>query len=245
MLVAGDSARMDRADACTWDRLAPGYGAQERFEQRAIDAALRLAAPASGERFMDLGTGTGLLLRRLAAREQRPAEAVGVDHSAAMLARVGTLPAGWSVLRADARAVPLPDGCADVVTCAYLLHLLEATDRHTVLGEALRLLAPDRNARLVVVTVWSDERRPLGRLVGAALRCMSRVRPRTWGGLRPLDPTSDLAAAGFDVVRSVVLARRGYPSLVLAAVPRHTAHARAWQAQPERGETDPASARFE
>lgn len=210
---------MDGADASNWDRLAARYGAQERFEERAIDTALRLAAPASGERLVDLATGTGLLLRRLAMRDPRPAEAVGIDRSAGMLARVGALPAGWSVLRADARAVPLPGGCADVVTCAYLLHLLAAPDRRAVLGEALRLLRPAPGARLVVVTAWADERCARGRLVGAVLRSAARLRPRTWGGLCPLDPAADLAAAGFDVTRRVVLARGGYPSLVLAAAP--------------------------
>jgi ubiquinone/menaquinone biosynthesis C-methylase UbiE len=210
---------MDRDEASTWDRLAPRYGAQERLEERAIATALRLAAPAPGERLIDLASGTGLLLRRLAARDARPSEAVGIDRSAGMLARVGPLPAGWSVLRADARAVPLPDRCAGVVTCAYLLHLLDATDRRAVLGEARRLLRPAPDGRLVVVTVWSDERRAPGRLVGRALRSAARMRPGAWGGLRPLDPTAELAAAGFDVTRRVVLPRGGYPSLVLAARP--------------------------
>ena len=134
---------MDRADAATWDRLAPRYGAQERLELRAIDTALRLAAPGPGERLVDLGTGAGLLLRRLAALPERPGQAIGIDRSAGMLARVGTLPAGWSVLRGDARAVPLPDGHAAVVTCAYVLQLLREPERRAVLGEALRLLGGD------------------------------------------------------------------------------------------------------
>src|SRR5215218_1647572 len=208
---------MDRAGASNWDRLAPRYGRQERLEERAIATALRLAAPAPDERLVDLATGTGLLLRRLAARRPRPIEAVGIERSAGMLARVGPLPAGWSLLHADARAVPLPDGCAGVVTCAYLLQLLDGPDRRAVLAEARRLLRPQSGARLVVVTVWSDERRAAGRLAGPALRSAACVRPRVWGGLRPLDPAADLAAAGFTATRRVVLPRGGYPSLVLAA----------------------------
>lgn len=218
---------MDRAAASTWDGLAARYGAQERFEQRAIETALGLAAPAQCERLIDLGTGTGLLLRRLAMRDPRPAAAVGIDRSAGMLARAGTLPAGWSVLRADARAVPLPDACADVVTCSYLLHLLEAPDRAAVLGEALRLLRRGPGALLVVVTVWS------GGPIAAALHAAARLRPYAWGGLRPLDPSPDIAAAGFDVTHRAGLARGGYPSLVLAAAPRPTARARARQAPPQ------------
>jgi 2-polyprenyl-6-hydroxyphenyl methylase/3-demethylubiquinone-9 3-methyltransferase len=200
------------AAAATWDRLADRYGAQERHELPAIDAALALAAPQPTERLVDLATGTGLLLRRLAAAAVRPREAIGLDHSTGMLARVGELPAGWSTLTADARAVPLPDGCADVVTCAYLLQLLEPADRAAVLAEARRLLAPGARSRLVVVTTWADRR-----LTRAALDRLARARPQTAGGMRPLDPATDLARAGFETTQRVVLARGRYPSIVLAA----------------------------
>jgi ubiquinone/menaquinone biosynthesis C-methylase UbiE len=203
----------------TWDRHAARYGAQEQFELRAIDAALRLAALVPGERLVDLGTGTGLLLRRLAAAPVRPREAVGVDRAAAMLARVGALPAGWSTIHADAAAVPLPDGHADVVTCAYLLHLFGAEERRAVLAEARRLLAPRATSRLVVVTVHAAGQRPGGRLAHRTLDLLARLRPAACGGLHPLDPTADLLDAGFQPTRRVVLPRRGYPSLVIAATP--------------------------
>lgn len=195
-----------------WDRRADIYGAQEHLELAAVDAALRIAAPRPDERLVDLGTGSGLVLRRLAGRPDAPREAVGVDHAPRMLARVGPLPAGWSTLRADARAVPLPDGAADVVTCSYVLHLLDAPERHALLAEARRLLAPRASSRLVVVTVWS-ERAPLRRV----LALLARVITSACAGLRPLDPSADLGGAGFGVTRRVVLPRHGYPSLVLGA----------------------------
>lgn len=200
-----------------WDRLARRYELQERFETSAIDAALRLAAPAADERLVDLATGTGLLLRRLALRPERPREALGADRSEGMLARVGPLPVGWSTLLADARAVPLPDGWANVVTCSYLLHLLGPLERSEVLAEARRILQPNTGARLVVVTVWPDDSRFGGRRVRDALRWLVRMRTGAWGGLRPLDPTVDLACAGFRITHRVHLPRGGYPSLILAA----------------------------
>ncbi len=211
------------AAAATWDRLAARYGAQERHELAAIDAALALAAPQPGERLVDLATGSGLLLRRLAGAPVRPREAIGVDRSPGMLARVGELPEGWSTLVADARALPLAGASAEVVTCAYLLHLLDAADRAAVLAEARRLLAPRRagtDPRLVVVTTWADGDHLRARLTRAALGCLARAFPKTAGGLRPLDPTADLAAAGFEATRRTVLARGRYPSLVLLARPR-------------------------
>ena len=211
--------RGSQTAAETWDRLAARYGAQERWERAAIDAALRVAAPRADERLVDLGTGTGLLLRRLAAGVAEgsgtpPREAVGVDQSPRMLAAVGALPPGWSVRRADARAVPLPDGWADVVTCAYVLHVVTAPQRAALLGEARRLLAPRAQSRLVVVTVWSD--RFAGR---AALRLLASTLGDAGIGLHPLDPTADLERGGFAPAQRVRLSRHGYPSLVLLAKP--------------------------
>lgn len=200
--------------------LAARYRRQERLEARAIDVALRLAAPAPGERVVDLATGTGLLLHRLAAAPARPDVAVGIDQSAGMLERVGALPAGWSTVRADARDVPLPDAWADVVTCSYLLHLLDGSERRSVLAEARRLLKPGAASRLAIVTVWADDRGARGRMISRALRLAARIRPAAWAGLEPLDASFDTRAAGFDVLRRVVVPRGGYPSLVVLAQPR-------------------------
>jgi len=207
-------ARRSETDADLWDRLAARYGAQEHWERAAIDAALRVAAPRADERLVDLGTGTGLLLRRLAAAgpDIRPRHAVGVDRSARMLAAVGELAPGWSLRQADARAVPLPDGWADIVTCAYVLHVLSAPQRAALLSEARRLLAPRAPSRLVVVTVWS-ERTP----ARTALRLLARGLRDGGVGLRPLDPSADLERAGFAPAQRVRLTRHGYPSLVLLA----------------------------
>ncbi len=207
--------------ATTWDEQSHDYARQERLEFRAIDAALELAAIVPEERLVDLATGTGLLLRRLALEDTRPRIAVGVDRSPGMLERIGQLPDGWSVIRADAQRTGLPDASADVVTCAYMLQLLrDPVARGAVIAEARRLLAPEASSRLVVVTPWADPRRWGGRIVHAAFRLVADLRPAACGGLRPHDPTDDLVDAGFAVTRRRVLPRGGYPSLVLVAVPR-------------------------
>jgi hypothetical protein len=97
--------------------------------------------------------------------------------------------------------------------------LLAPAQRRAVLGEARRLLRPGPSSRLVVVTPWADDRRPAGRLVRVALTHLARTRPLACGGLNPLDPSRDLAAAGFAVTRRLVRRRGGYPSLVLGARP--------------------------
>jgi len=86
--VSGGAA----AAAGTWDEHATRYAGQERLEARAIEAALRLADPRPQDWAVDLATGTGVVLRALAARDPRPAKVTGVDRSAGMLAQVGRLP---------------------------------------------------------------------------------------------------------------------------------------------------------
>ncbi len=200
-----------------WDANARRYGAQERLEARAVDTALRMAGVTAGERVVDVATGTGVVLRALARTARPPAQAIGLDQSAEMLKQVGRLPAGWTTLVGDARDAPLPDACADVAICTYLLHLLDREDRRTVLGETWRLLRASPSARLVVVTVWISPDRFAGRLLSRILAGAARAAPARLGGLAPLDPTADLVAAGFRVTGRAHVWRGGYPSLVLRA----------------------------
>ncbi|MBA2342637.1 MAG: methyltransferase domain-containing protein [Thermoleophilaceae bacterium] len=178
---------------------------------------MRLADPGPQDRVVDIATGTGVLLRALAARDPRPAKATGVDRSVGMLAQVGRLPGDWLVIHGDARCVPLPDGAADVVTCCYLLHLLGAEDRGRVLREARRLLRSAPGSRLVIVTVWANPGTIGGRVLNGLLPRLAAASPRRWGGLMPLDPMAELGPAGLVATHRVVLPRGGYPSLVVRA----------------------------
>jgi ubiquinone/menaquinone biosynthesis C-methylase UbiE len=215
-----DVRRVSRRTASgtgAWDRHATRYAAQERLEARAISAAERLADPRPQDRLVDLGTGTGALLRAVATRDGRPATAIGVDRSAGMLAQVGQLPEDWRVIQGDARCVPLPDGAADVVTCCYLLHLLGMEDRGRVLCEARRLLRSAPGSRLVIVTVWANPDTVGGRMLSGVQPRLAAARPSRWGGLLPLDPTAELGPSGLIATHRVVLPRGGYPSLVVSA----------------------------
>ncbi len=192
-----------------WDLAARGYARQEHLELRAFARALDLLAPRPHELLVDTGTGTGLLLRELARRPERPVRALGFDASAGMLDRVGPLPAGWRVAQADATALPLPDGAADVGTAAYLLHVLDPGTRAAAVAELRRVVKP--GGRVVVLTPWSH-RAP----VRAALAVPARLAPGSLIGLTPLDPRPELVAAGFRLVRAARL-HRGYPTLVVLA----------------------------
>ncbi len=201
------------AVATTWDRLSRRYDRQAWLERAAIAAALDLLRPAPSERLLDVGTGTGAVLRELGRRAVRPEAATGVDASAAMLARVPPLPAGWTTATADARALPFADGAFDVACAAYVLHVLPDADRPAALGELRRVLAP--GGRLITITPAvpdSGWARPLAR----SLDRLGARRPERLCGLRALDPRADLARAGL-AVASARWSLRGYPSLCVLA----------------------------
>ncbi|MDQ6818908.1 MAG: class I SAM-dependent methyltransferase [Actinomycetota bacterium] len=194
-------------------RTARLYDSQLALERTALRAALELAAPAADELVLDLGTGTGALLRMLAQRPGRPSRAIGIDASSAMLSHVPTLPEGWRLINADARSVPLGDSSVDVVTCAYLLHVLEEPALRAVLAEIARVLRP--RGRAVTVTLLE----PRGLLGGSLLAPVQHALCRVLGrrsGWCDLDPARELVGAGL-LVRGRRVCTRGYASLCLLA----------------------------
>jgi ubiquinone/menaquinone biosynthesis C-methylase UbiE len=110
---------------------------------------VRLAGSAPIRLHVDLGTGTGAVLRRFASRAQ---QSVGIDSSRDMLAiaRVSLEAAGVrhaQVRHGEIYALPFPDGFADFVTIHQVLHFLE--DPARALAEAARILTP--GGRLLIV----------------------------------------------------------------------------------------------
>jgi ubiquinone/menaquinone biosynthesis C-methylase UbiE len=189
------------------------YDYQLGLERSALRAAIALAAPDGDALWLDLATGTGALLRALALHPGRPLAVIGLDASAAMLARVPELPSEWQVTEGDARQVPLADASVDVVSCAYLLHLLDRTARELVLAELTRVLRP--GGRAVLVTLLE----PTGLLGRGLLGPLQRGLCRALGpasGWCALDPGDELATHGLRLVRRQVC-RRGYASLCLLA----------------------------
>lgn len=199
--------------SATWERLSGLYDRQLWLERAAVRTALDLACAGPDDRLLDLGTGTGEVLRELAGRPVRPRGAVGVDASAAMLARVPALPGGWTVSRGDLSALPCASDEFDVAVASYVLHVLPDAALAPALAELARVLRP--GGRFVTVTPVVPARGLL-RPVAVALDAMAR-RTLAWtGGLRAFDPRQALAEAGFRVIRARVL-QRGYPSLCVLA----------------------------
>lgn len=199
--------------AADWGRVAATYDRQLPLERAAIRSAVDLAQPHREDTWLDVGTGTGGLLRELAARGDPPHRVNGVDACAAMLAQARALPAGWVLEQADARCLPFADNAFSVVSSAYLLHVVDTMTCRQIVRECARVLCP--GGRLVVVTpAWPRTR--MGRVLYAPLAAAagSGVGPRA--GLRPFDPRTELESAGFTMSAARHLGR-GYPSLCVAA----------------------------
>lgn len=126
-----------------YDKEAHAYDATRGGEPRAAaaaDAVLGLIPPDTG-RLLDVGCGTGIVTRRLAAA--RPATRVtGADLTYGM-ARKAAVRLPGAIVLADGRALPFPDGVFDAVTSVWLLHLLDRPeDVRASVAECARVLRP-------------------------------------------------------------------------------------------------------
>jgi ubiquinone/menaquinone biosynthesis C-methylase UbiE len=154
----------------------------------AVVGALRRRAPRA---LLDLGCGTGLLLQRLA--RELPADLVGCDYSAGMLAHAAArLDEGAvALVRGDAQRLPFRDRSFDALVSTEAFHCFP--DQDGALAEMARVLVPGGTLVLGFVNP------PLG-VVGELVHVGSRLlgMPLRWPTAAAL--RRRVEAAGFDVV---------------------------------------------
>ena len=219
---AGDDARLPQDEVRrVYDRIAPVYDLWGALtESRAHRRALELAAPRDGERIFEAGVGTGLIFRRLLARNPS-GRTVGIDLSERMLARarrrLAKAGTGHHELRvASALDLPFGDRSFDLILSGYMVDLLSFEQIDRVLSEFHRVL--DDGGRLVLtnMTVAESLRASLyGRL--------AKRFPRLLGGCRGLRMAERLARQGFEVLRRDYLEQLLFPSEVVLARKRLSA----------------------
>jgi SAM-dependent methyltransferase len=157
--------------------------------------ALDLAAPRPGERLIDLGCGRGGDLLRAAEMVGPGGRVTGIDATPRMVEAAKQRTAGLdhaSVVLGDLAAVPLPDGCAEVVVSNCAIN--HATDKAAVYREVARLLVP--GGRVVVSDVVSE----------AVLPESVRADPAAWaacygGAIPEADYLAAVSAAGLGELR--------------------------------------------
>ncbi len=114
-----------------------------QYSEDAVESALLAQADGRGFNLhVDVGTGTGRMLELF---NEQAREGMGVDLSRDMLnvARAKLSEAGLTtrfVRQADASALPVEDGAADLITVHQVLHYLQ--EPKVALDECVRVLAP-------------------------------------------------------------------------------------------------------
>ncbi|MGH9092718.1 MAG: class I SAM-dependent methyltransferase [Acidimicrobiales bacterium] len=140
-------------DVAAFHERAPRYehGRLGELHREIADRAadLALAAGAPPQRVLDVGCGTGYLLRSLAARLPEAGRLTGVDPAPGMVgvatAAAGDARIGCAV--AVAEHLPFPDGAFDLVVSTTSFD--HWSDQRAGLAECARVLAP--GGRLVLV----------------------------------------------------------------------------------------------
>lgn len=216
-----------QATVARFDRWAPGYddSALQPLLYQAVHALVldrcAQAAPAP-RRLLDVGCGTGRLLRSAAARFPDTA-LVGVDVSGGMLAvAAATTLRGTSVLlvRAAAERLPFADAVFDLVTAT--LTYRHWADQAAGVAEIARVLCPGGVFGLAAVVTPPPSR---GRLRSARLGRLPVSLTAALGGAGLRTDSVELVA-GFGPIPEVtfVLARRVPARRVAGARPAHAWH---------------------
>jgi SAM-dependent methyltransferase len=174
-------------DVAAFQARAAGYeqGWRGRLHHDIADrtAVLALSACAAPQRILDVGCGTGYLLRLLASKWPQATELAGIDAAAAMVEVADRL-ADDERLRFSvgvAERLPYPDGSIDLVVSSTSFD--HWSDQQAGLRECARVLVP--GGRLVLVDQFSP-------WLSATLICGRSAKARTRGRAGRL-----LSAAGF------------------------------------------------
>ena len=144
-------------DVAAFDDRAPGYeqGWRGRLHHDIAGRAAELAVSvhATPRRVLDVGCGTGYLLRLLARRCPHATELAGIDPAPAMISAAEQA-AGDRRLRftvGAAERLPYPDGAFDLVVSTTSFD--HWADQRAGLGECVRVLAP--GGHLVLADLFS------------------------------------------------------------------------------------------
>ncbi len=140
--------RVDFIPALRFNVLTPLYDYVVRlttreyvFKRRLLDAA----SIESGESVLDVGCGTGTLLREIARREPS-ASVTGLDADPAILEianrKLAKIGAACELVRGNSTEMPFADDTFDHVVSTLFFHHLRPVDKRITIEEIMRVLRP-------------------------------------------------------------------------------------------------------
>lgn len=155
-----------------YDQQAENYQRLVQYEdyEGNLLRELRALHPLAGARVVDLGAGTGRVTRLLMPHTAR-IHAFELSYGMlAMAARVGfdrtATNAAVTLTQADSRALPLPDGCADLAIEGWSFAQIKAWNRANwqtevarAINEMLRVLRPD-GTMILIETLGTGQTQP-------------------------------------------------------------------------------------
>lgn len=194
---------IDQPDlASSFDRVAAEYDAARPSYPDALFRALSelstVALP--GARVLDVGAGTGISSRALAAHGAR---VTAVEPTCGMAERLHAVSPRIPLVRGDGNALPFRDGCADLVTYAQSFHW---TDQERSVPEAVRVLRPGGALALW----WNIKDREVPWVAEQSAR-LSAACPR-YHGYRPFGGSPrELSRFGLRVVTATLRWERRIP----------------------------------
>jgi ubiquinone/menaquinone biosynthesis C-methylase UbiE len=127
-----------------WASFWPLYGVVDRLSRPVRERAVDALDASAGDRVLDLGCGPGGSLELLADAVGATGRVLGVDYSDGMVGRARSRAASISeasVVRADARSLPVASGSVDAAFASLALSAMPEASR--VLAEVRRVLDDD------------------------------------------------------------------------------------------------------
>jgi ubiquinone/menaquinone biosynthesis C-methylase UbiE len=181
-----------------YNKIAPVYDLlAEHSEQPLREIAMKMLAPAPGERLLEIGFGTGHVLVELARAVGPTGQVSGIDLSEKMLEQARALLAREGLAErviltcGDAEDLVYPSDSFDGIFMCFTLELFDTPELPRVLAQCRRVLRP--GGRIVVAAV-SKEAKP--GLVLRAFEWTHRHFPNLLD-CRPIHARRALEAAGF------------------------------------------------
>jgi len=183
------------------------------YHSKAHRVALSLASIRDGMRVLEVATGSGEMLKRIASVNPNGL-ICGVDLSPNMAARTQRMArerAPQAHCQAvDARSMPFRDNAFDAVVCCYLFELLPVDGIISTLTEIHRVLRPRGRFSLVLIGDTTRGFNALYKLGGA-------LAPAFWGRQVAQAIPELILQTDFDIEHDRRVRQGFYPSRVIVA----------------------------